>query len=84
MPSKEAEEETELRMYERHQRYFAEAKTMGITEWCNLHRQPAPFEKQRDINLFIARYSSDLEVIGYIDIFRFIYFAKTIISIVIK
>ena len=62
MPSKEAEEESELRMYERHQRYFAEAKTMGITEWCNLHRQSAPFEKQRDINLFIARYSSDLEV----------------------
>ena len=63
MPSKEAEEESELRMYERHQRYFAEAKTMGITEWCNLHRSSAPFEKQRDINLFIARYSSDLEVI---------------------
>ena len=50
-------------MYERHQQYFAEAKKMGINEWCNLHRQPAPFEKQRDINLFIARYSSDLEVV---------------------
>eukprot|EP00111_Clytia_hemisphaerica_P007029 TCONS_00020380-protein len=62
-PSKEAEEENELRMYERHQKYFKEAKKMGINEWCNLHRQQAPFEKQRDINLFIARYSSDLDVV---------------------
>jgi len=63
VPSKEAEEENELKMYNRHQKYFKEAKAMGINEWCNLHRQHAHVDKQRDINLFIARYSSDLEVV---------------------
>lgn len=59
----EDDEEAELKMYERHKKFFNEAKNQSIDAWCNKNREGAPVDIQRDINLFIARYSADLDVV---------------------
>ena len=61
--SKADEEEAELQTFERHKKFFQAAKSQGIDAWCEENREKAPVDIQRDINLFIARYSADLEVV---------------------
>ena len=61
--SKADEEEAEIQAFERHKKFFQEAKNQGIDAWCEKNREKAPIDIQRDINLFIARYSADLEVV---------------------
>lgn len=55
--------EAEIAMLDKHKQFFKEAKDQGIDTWCERNRGSAPLDIQRDINLFIARYSSDLEVV---------------------
>lgn len=50
-------------MYKRHKGYFQEAKAIGIDAWCDQNRLKAQVDVQRDISLFIARYSANLEVV---------------------
>ena len=50
-------------MHERHKKFFKAAKQQGIDAWCTEHRERASLDVQRDINLFIARYSSHLDVV---------------------
>ena len=56
-------EETELEMCKRHKRYFEEIKSIGIDVWKVQNSLLAQAEDvQRDINLFISRYSDQFEI----------------------
>ena len=55
-------EEAEVAMCNRHKRYFEEAKAIGSGDWCIQNRSNGQNDVKRDISMFIARYSSKLEV----------------------
>nr|XP_047143287.1 zinc finger ZZ-type and EF-hand domain-containing protein 1 [Hydra vulgaris] len=57
------DEKAELAMYERHKKFKAEADGMGIKKWNEMVLSTATPEAQLDMHLFIARYSSVLEVV---------------------
>ena len=47
-------------MYKRHKSYFEETKTIGVNAWLNRNLIKAQVDVQRDINLFMARYSNQI------------------------
>ena len=47
-------------MYKRHKSYFEETKTIGVNAWLNRNLMKAQVDVQRDINLFMARYSNQI------------------------
>ena len=55
-------EEAEIEMCKRHKRYFQEAKTIGTDVWRKENDNKGQVDAQRDINLFKARYSSNLKI----------------------
>ena len=54
-------DEAEIETYKRHKGYFEEAKAMGIYAWKEMNCK-GPVDVQRDINLFKARYSFNLDI----------------------
>ena len=54
-------DEAEIEMCKRHKRYFEEAKAMGISAWREMHCK-GPVDVQRDICMFKARYSVNLDI----------------------
>ena len=60
-------EEAEIEMCNRHKRYFQETKSIGTSAWCKNHYLKGKIDVQRDICLFLARYSSSLKIVFICD-----------------
>ena len=60
-------EEAEIEMFNRHKRYFQEAKAIGTWAWREKHYYKGQVDVQRDISLFKARYSSSLKTVFICD-----------------